>query len=254
MARLPKGQSFLTYTEPSFKFWFEEKWYTVQGAETMVSTGTKDDLSTMRSEYTRMRDVAQKRIKRLQRNYPETVGAKRTTKILNDRGELVREYAGFPKLQDIKPQDFAKAFSELAKFVRAKGSTVTGQREIQEKTTKRLNKAIGDTDARGNPLPPPVNPSNYWRVIKQLEEARRQKVTYGSDKMVEVADETLELSPEQFDILLDNLSGVLEHSDEIGDSLEEYMKKKGIEDYQEVDMTDFLTAMKWNSPNLISRR
>lgn len=247
MARLPKGQNFATYTQPSFQFWFEEKWYTVQGAETMVSTGTKDDLSTMRSEYTRMRDVAQKRIKRLQRDYPETVGAKRTTKIMNDRGELVREYPGFPKLQDIKPQDFAKAFSELAKFVRAKGSTVTGQREIQEKTTRRLNKAIGDTDSKGNPLPPPVNPSNYWRVIKQLEEARRQKVTYGSDKMVEVADETLELSPEQFDILLDNISGVLEHSDEIGDALNDYMDDHGLEAVYEVDIDDFLEKLGWKN-------
>ena len=50
-------------TDPSFKFWFEEKWYTVQGAESMARLGTKDDLSTMRAEYTRMRDVAQKRLK-----------------------------------------------------------------------------------------------------------------------------------------------------------------------------------------------
>ena len=53
-------------TEPSFQFWFDEKWYTVQGAETMARIGTKDDYSTMKSEYTRMRDVAQKRLKRLQ--------------------------------------------------------------------------------------------------------------------------------------------------------------------------------------------
>lgn len=247
MARLPKGQNFSTYSEPSFRFWFEEKWYTVQGAETMFNTGTKDDLATMKSEYTRMRDVAQKRIQRLKKEFSETVGAKRTTKIVNDKGELIREYSGFPRLRDIKPQDFAKAFSELAKFVKAKGSTVTGQREIQEKTTNRLNKAIGDTDAKGNKLPPPVNPNNYWRVIKQLEEARRQKVTYGSDKMVEVADATLELSEEQFDILMGNLDGVLQHSDEIDDSLEEYMEKKGIEDYQEVDMDDFLEYAGWKS-------
>ena len=253
MARLPKGQRFSTYTEPSFRFWFEEKWYTVQGAETMFNIGTKDDLATMKSEYTRMRDVAQKRIQRLKKEFSETVGAKRTTKIVNDKGELMREYSGFPRLRDIKPKDFAKAFSELAKFIKAKGSTVTGQREIQEKTTKRLNKAIGDMDAKGNPLPPPVNPSNYWRVIKQLEEARRQKVTYGSYKMVEVADATLELSAGQFDILLDNLDSILEHSDELSDSLEEYMEKKGIEDYQEVDMSDFLDVMKWNSSNLISK-
>ena len=65
MARLPKGQDFSVYSSPNFKFWFDEKYYTVQGAQTMFSLGTKDDISTMRSEYTRMRDTAQKRIKRL---------------------------------------------------------------------------------------------------------------------------------------------------------------------------------------------
>ena len=65
MARLPKGQDFSVYSSPSFQFWYEDKYYTVQGAETIMSIGTKDDIATMRAEYTRMRDVAQKRIKRL---------------------------------------------------------------------------------------------------------------------------------------------------------------------------------------------
>ena len=59
-------------TDPSFKFWFDEKSYTVQGAETMARMGTKADLSTMRAEYTRMRDVAQKRLKRLEKAFTES--------------------------------------------------------------------------------------------------------------------------------------------------------------------------------------
>lgn len=235
-------------TEPSFQFWYDEKWYSVQGAKTMVSTSTRDDMLTMRSEYTRMRDAAQKRIKRLQRDFPETTGAKRVTEIVNDKGEKVREYAGFPKLKDIKPKDFPYAFAELAKFLRAKGSTVTGQREIERKTTKKLNSAIGDKDEHGNPVTP-VNPGNYWRVIKILNEARRQKITYGSDKMVELADATLGLSNDQFDNILDNLENSLKNSDTIGDSLEQYMEDHGIEGYQRVNMDDFIQAMGWNTPN-----
>lgn len=237
-------------TEPSFKFWFKEEWYTVQGAKTMLSTGTPDDISTIRSEYTRMRDAAQKRVKRLQKLFPDTVGAKQKydTGRKNKDGEPI--YAsGFQKLRDIQPKDFAYAFSELAKFLRAKGSTVTGQREIERKTTKKLNHAIGDKDEKGNPITP-VNPGNYWRVIKILNEARRQKVTYGSDKMVELADATLGLTNDQFDDILDSLQNTLKNSDTIGSSLEQYMKDKKIEGYQKVNIDDFLVAMGWKVPKL----
>lgn len=234
-------------TEPSFKFWFKDEWYTVQGAKTMLSTGTHDDISTMRSEYTRMRDVAQKRVKRLQKLFPDTVGAKQKydTGRKNKDGEPI--YAsGFQKLRDIQPKDFAYAFAELAKFLQAKGSTVTGQREIERKTTAKLNKSIGDKDEKGNSITP-VNQGNYWRVIKILNEARRQKVVYGSDKMVELADATLALSNDQFSTILDNLENSLKNSDTIGDSLEKYMEDHGIAGYQKVDMDDFIQAMGWNN-------
>lgn len=221
MARLPKGQTFSVYTEPSFKFWFDEKWYTVQGAETMARAGTKDDMSTMRSEYTRMRDVAQKRLKRLATSFPES-------KAVQSHPE------GFPKLKDIDPRDFPKAFSELAKFLKAKGSTVTGQQQIKEKTIKTWQ------DQGLN-----LNRDNYDKVIKILEESRKQKVVYGSDKVVELADEMMELSPDQFDDVLDNLSSLLEHSDEIGDSLEEYMQNKGVQALYEVDIDDFIKELGW---------
>jgi len=230
-------------TEPSFKFWYKEDWYTVQGAKTMLSTGTPDDISTMRSEYTRMRDVAQKRVKRLQKLFPDTVGAKQKydTGKKNKDGEPI--YAsGFQKLRDIQPKDFAYAFSELAKFLRAKGSTVTGQREIERKTTAKLNKAIGDEDEKGNPITP-VNQGNYWRVIKILNEARRLKITYGSDKIVELADATLALSKDQFDVILDNLETALSHSDTIGVSLAVYMEKHDITSYQMIDMDDFIQML-----------
>ena len=191
MARLPKGQSFSVYSSPNFQFWFEEKWYTVQGAESMARLGTKDDLATMRSEYTRMRDVAQKRLKRLEKAFPDS--------------KAVQSHPqGFPKLKDLDPRDFPKAFSELAKFVKAKGSTVTGQKQIKDKTIKTWQE-------QGLNL----NQKNYDKTIKILEEMRRRKIVYGSDKTVELADSMLDLDDQQTNEWLDHLDMLLQHTDEL---------------------------------------
>ena len=178
-------------TDPSFKFWYDEKWYTVQGAETMARVGTKDDMATMRAEYTRMRDVAQKRIKRLGKQFPESKAYQSHAK-------------GFPKLKELDPRDFAKAFAELAKFVRAKGSTVTGQKEIKNKTIKTWQ------DQGLN-----LNQKNYDKTIKILEEMRKQKIVYGSDKAVELADSMLDLDDQQTNQWLDHLETLLQHTDEL---------------------------------------
>ena len=178
-------------TDPSFKFWYDEKWYTVQGAETMARVGTKDDMATMRAEYTRMRDVAQKRIKRLGQQFPESKAYQSHAK-------------GFPKLKELDPRDFAKAFSELAKFVRAKGSTVTGQKEIKNKTIKTWQ------DQGLN-----LNQKNYDKTIKILEEMRKQKIVYGSDKAVELAESMLDLDDQQTNQWLDHLETLLQHTDEL---------------------------------------
>lgn len=176
-------------SEPSFTFWFSEDFYTVQGAETMLHSGTKDDISAMRAEYTRMRDVAQKRIKRLGKS------DFRESKAYQSHKE------GFKKLKEIDPRDFPKAFSELAKFVKAKGSTVTGQRQIKEKTIKTWQ------DQGLN-----LNKQNYDRVIKVLEELRRRKIVYGSDKAVEVSEATMGLDENTFNEWLEHIDFLLEHS------------------------------------------
>ena len=178
-------------TDPSFKFWYDEKWYTVQGAETMARVGTKDDMATMRAEYTRMRDVAQKRIKRLGQQFPESKAYQSHSN-------------GFPKLKELDPRDFAKAFSDLAKFVKAKGSTVTGQKEIKNKTIKTWQ------DQGLN-----LNHKNYDKTIKILEEMRKQKIVYGSDKAVELADSMLDLDDQQTNEWLDHLETLLQHTEEL---------------------------------------
>ena len=192
-------------TDPSFKFWFDEKYYTVQGAETMARMGTKADLSTMRAEYTRMRDVAQKRVTRLQKMFPESVGAQHRydTGKTDSKGNPIYK-SGFPTLKTLDPRDFPKAFAELAKFVKAKGSTVTGQKQIKEKTIKTWQ------DQGLN-----LNQKNYDKVIKILEEMRRRKIVYGSDKAVELAESMLDLDDQQTNEWLDHLDYLLQHTDEL---------------------------------------
>lgn len=216
-------------TEPSFKFWFDEKWYTVQGAETMARIGTKDDYSTMRSEYTRMRDTAQKRVARLQKQYPDVVGAKHRY----DTGKKDKEgnpiyKSGFQTLKNLDPRDFPKAFAELAKFLRAKGSTVTGQKQIKEKTIKTWqNQGLN------------LNQKNYDKVIRILEEMRKQKITYGSDKTVELAETMMDLDDQQMNAWLDHLDTLLQHTEELQDM------KDAQNGFVEVNIDDFLEKLGW---------
>lgn len=214
-------------TDPSFQFWFDEKWYTVQGAETMARLATKDDMSTMRAEYTRMRDVAQKRLKRLEKAFPESKALQHryNTGKVDKSGKPITAL-GFQKLKNLDPRDFAKAFSELAKFVKAKSSTVTGQKQIKAKTIKTWQ------DQGLN-----LNPKNYDKTIKILEETRRQKLVYGSDKVVALADAMMELSDQQTNDWLNHLEKLLEHSDEMKDIVDS--------GYTPVDMDEFIKEIGW---------
>lgn len=198
--------------------------YSVDEAKAMF----RDDPKAMRAEYTRMRDIAQKRIKRMAKSEWTW------TKTYKDHKE------GFAKISEIDPRDFAKAFSELSKFVNAKSSSVRGQVAIRKKTMATLNEAIGAKK---------VNARNYQRVIKILNESRLRKVTYDSDKIAELAELTLMLSDDQFDDILDNLESLLPNISEFGEafsgSLEEYMERHNIKDYQVVDINDFLKTIGW---------
>lgn len=205
---------------------------TVDQAQAMM----RDNIKVMRKVYTTMRDIAQKRIKRMGQTEFSQSKTYQTNK------------EGFKKLKDIDPRDFAKAFSELSKFVTAKGSTVTGQRAIQAKTMGTLNRAIGATDEEdeeGELTGAKVTKENYWRVIKILDEARRQKVTYDSEKIVSLADTTLSFTDDQFDDVLDKLDKMLSHSDELEGSLNAYMKKLKIKNYQVVNVDDFIEQIGW---------
>lgn len=165
-----------------------------------------DDPEKMLKEYDEMRDEAEKRIADLQAS--EFSWTKASQKKLP------------PPSDFIDPRDIPKAFSEVSKFLSAKSSTVKGQREIQRKTIKSLNRAIGadTTDEDYDPDEAPehkVNKKNLPRLIKLLERAREQKITYDSEKLVELADITLGMNDSMFDRLLEDIEWAVRNMDEL---------------------------------------
>lgn len=154
---------------------------------------TKDEMRQMRKEYTRLRDIAQKRIKRLGES--EYNWAKAYTS----------HSSGFKKLAEIEPENFAKEMSQLAKFVNAKLSTVTGQKAKRE----AIKRSWGEQGLA-------VTNANYKQVFQIIDAMRKLKVMYGSDKAVSLAEF---VSKEGIDINIilepEKLERLLMHADEL---------------------------------------
>lgn len=186
--------------------------FTVTEAEAMM----RDSYAAMRKAYTEMRDVAQKRLKRMGESEFSS-------------SKTYQQYqGGFQKLKDIDKRDFAKAFSELSKFVGSKASSISGQRSIRDKT-------IATWREQGLNL----NPRNYDKAIKILEEMRRRKITYGSDKVVELADTMLYLDEQQTAEWLEHIDTLLEHSDEVSEMADQY------NGFQSVGIDELIDEIGW---------
>ena len=170
-----------------FEFKYESDWYSVQGAETLLH----DNPKALRAEYTRMRDTAQKRIARLAKSHPES-------KVYEAHQE------GFKKLKDIPEANLPEAFAELKKFLSAKQSTISGQESIKQKTIETWQKQGLD-----------LNESNYDMTIRVLEEMRRLKIVYGSDKAVALGDQMSRLSKRQANTWLKRLPKLLPYADRL---------------------------------------
>lgn len=201
-----------------FNFRFDDEWYTADGAKAKFREHEKE----MREEYSRMRSAAQKRLQRMKKSeFKDT--------------KTYKEHAhGFRKLEDINPKDFHKAFKDVAGFLKSKRSSASGQREIRRKTMETLNEAIGEKK---------VTTKNYMRVIRVLEELRKTKQTYGSDTIVDMVNQTMALSFDQFEKILDRLPDVIENADSLKAEIEIYMVENGINSYQQIDMNEFLDKL-----------
>lgn len=204
----------------STKLW-DKDWYAVDALKIMQREAPEE----MKKEYQRLKNVADKRLKRLEKKYDWTKTYK-------------NKETGFKRYSDIDPRDFAKEMHELYKFVSAGTSTLGGQVARREKTIETINKAIGAYDEEGNLIKGStrVTKRNYQRVIQLLDTARKYKLTYDSEKIVELANLSLQLSKVEFDDVLDNLEKLVPNMDTLseipinelkGYSFDEVIKKVG---------------------------
>lgn len=157
-------------------FKYEPDVYTPQKAKKELS------YKEARAEYSRLRSIALKRLSRFEGT--EYSGA-----------EITRRYRpeSFPRLSDIGGDSTAVALllSDVYRFLLLKGSTVTGQREIRDKTIETLHR-------RGYMF---VNAGNYQSFVSYLEKARAQSIArfFDSVRAAELFEEYdgMELSPDK---------------------------------------------------------
>lgn len=170
------------------KLTYDPNWY----IPTKIKAEIQENRAAVRKEYTRLRDISQKRLKRL-----KAAG-------LDDTQAYLRNYKHYPKLKDIKSDsELAARLSDLARFITAKGSTVSGQKEIMKKSLATLH----DTGYTF------VNEGNFRDFGKFMEEYRHQMLdmSYDSGDAAELYGVTIkhQLDPEKvkadFEFWLENL-------------------------------------------------
>ena len=196
---------------PKNIFSWSPETYTIQALESIARGANKDDWSAIRAEYTRLRDIAHKRISRLGKSEFSKSAAYQAHK------------QDFPKLKNLDPRDIPAAMAEMVKFLKAKTSTVSGQRS-------RRTKIIESWQEQGLDL----NEKNYNKVMAMMKEMRSRKIVYGSDKVITLVETTLQkgwnfnkiLRSGQLEKLLANADQVSEIPKSAGSRLDEYVRRE----------------------------
>lgn len=138
------------------KLTYDPNWY----IPTKIKAEIQENRAAVRKEYTRLRDIAQKRLKRL-----KAAG-------LDDTQAYLKNYKHYPKLKDIKSDaELASRLSDLSRFITAKGSTVSGQKDIMKKSLTTLHD-------KGYKF---VNEGNFRDFGKFMEEYRKQMLDMSYD-------------------------------------------------------------------------
>ena len=190
--------------------WSEEA-YTVQALESMYRGSNKADMQALKNEYTKLRDIAHKRISRLGKSEFKKSAAYQAHKM------------DFPKLRNLDPRDIPKAMADMVKFLQAKTSTVSGQRSRKRKTIEAWKEqGLNLTE------------KNYDKVMALLHQMRNQKILYGSDKVISLVEASMEkkwnfnkvLNSKELDKLLANADQVSEIPKSAGTNLDEYVRRE----------------------------
>lgn len=126
----------------------------------------------LRDEYTRLRDIGQKRLKRLAEKYPESATAQKWKE-------------GIPKLRDLQSvSDIAHGLSELSSLIQSEASTLTGQKKIRENTQETIDKIHKHYKDDGIPdLRKGNNFDKFTRVMNAQVSNNIEKI-FGSDRAV----------------------------------------------------------------------
>ena len=172
----------------------------VQALESVIENASRAQLASIRHTYSEMRSIANKRLARLGKSE------------FRDSAAYQQHKGGFEKLSDIPKADLAKAFHDVQKFLAAKTSTISGQRE-------RRDKIIAAWQAQGLD----INKRNFNTVMDIMHRLRNQKQVYGSDAAVELADAALSrgynLSDNLDKITDEQLAAMLENPEESMDAM-----------------------------------
>lgn len=184
----------------------------VQALESVIENASRAQLASIRHTYSEMRSIANKRLGRLSKSE------------FRDSAAYQQHRGGFQKLADIPKADLAKAFHDVQKFLAAKTSTVSGQRE-------RRDKIIESWQAQGLD----INKKNFNTVMDIMHRLRNQKQVYGSDAAIELADAALSrgynLSDNLDKITDEQLAAMLENPEE---SMEAMTDMSDAEDTQDI--------------------
>lgn len=107
---------------------YDPDWYTPANIKNFIAADPAN-IKAVRKEYTRLRDIEQKRIKRMAAEPKYT------------RTQVYKQNAGkYPKLSEMKGDRLPYLLSALQRFVSAKGSTISGIKEIRAKQLETLHK------------------------------------------------------------------------------------------------------------------
>lgn len=210
-------------------FSWDPETYTIQALESIARGANRDDWSAIKTEYTRLRDIAHKRISRLgesefKKSAAYTSHIKKTVVTDPETGSkktIITD--AFPKLRDIDPRDIPAAMAEMVKFLNAKTSTVSGQRSRRAKTIRAWQEQGLD-----------LNEKNYNKVMAAMKEMRSRKILYGSDKVVTLVQMSQEKGWNFNKVLKSgSLDKLLAHADELGEipkqagkNLDEYVRRE----------------------------
>lgn len=106
---------------------YDYRWYTPSELKTKLELGGEHE-KEVRKEYTKLRDIAQKRLKRL-----EAAG-------MTDRAIYEKNVNHYPKLASIKTKsELAQRLSDLSRFVASSQSTVSGIKTREKKVVSTLH-------------------------------------------------------------------------------------------------------------------